>query len=278
MHSSIFIAALSLPLVLCSGLSKRDCNDIALGGHYAAEGYTTTYPTTFMVSQPLNCTQELASSDGDNDSRRCAFKRYAEGLEVHSTLNITVSDPQQVFDRIKQASDQQHVDFNETIVMNFTNPISSGYSVNFTGYVSQVLPLNKLRTRRSRSTIDSNGLLTCLKWGFTPFQRCFEGILLDCDGDDTATNATTFKACGLQILTLSDDPGRIQYDGVIAGVQWVGDYSKYANMTEPQPRYDDVKGNATYFENGGRVGATSFAGAWGGATAAVMWLMWWSIV
>ncbi|EOO01164.1 hypothetical protein UCRPA7_3358 [Phaeoacremonium minimum UCRPA7] len=202
-----------------------------------------------MVSQPLNCTQELASSDGDNDSRRCAFKRYAEGLEVHSTLNITVSDPQQVFDRIKQASDQQHVDFNETIVMNFTNPISSGYSVNFTGY-----------------------------WGFTPFQRCFEGILLDCDGDDAAANATTFKACGLQILTLSDDPGRIQYDGVIAGVQWVGDYSKYANMTEPQPRYDDVKGNATYFENGGRVGATSFAGAWGGATAAVMWLMWWSIV
>lgn len=79
-------------------------------------------------------------------------------------------------------------------------------------------------------------------YSFTPTLRCWDGTLSSC-GDGDALEGKTVRACGLAWLDGQQSqlsPGSQQYDGTESFV----DGSGIAD-TDPQPKYEDMAGQAT---------------------------------
>ncbi|KAI2778754.1 hypothetical protein F4815DRAFT_476535 [Daldinia loculata] len=86
-------------------------------------------------------------------------------------------------------------------------------------------------------------------YAFTPFIRCFDGVLSDCDDDDDdpedISAGKLIRACGLSWINEDQSrlsPGHQRYSGTESLVQT----SSPADIKEePQPSYDSVADQAT---------------------------------
>ncbi|KAI0548374.1 hypothetical protein F4679DRAFT_322060 [Xylaria curta] len=176
--------------------------------------YTNPYPLygpRFRVTPMLNCTSELAQSQGGNGST-CSFHRYPMGLIVFSEiLNYTYTSPNslEMYPLSLNADIKEHIfslvqaanppnittaDFNATIVLNYTtNPIDEpDFIVGKTGAYS-----------------------------FNPSMICYNGTLSGCDSSDGLDGAR-IQACGYEWI---DDhqavlpTGQQQYKGYRPGMR-----------------------------------------------------------
>ncbi|KAI0474228.1 hypothetical protein F4859DRAFT_482368 [Xylaria cf. heliscus] len=209
------------------------------------EPYTNPYPSyggRFRVTPMLNCTSELAQSQGGNGST-CSFHRYAMGLIVFSEiLNYTYTSPNslELYPLSLDANTTDHIfslvqaanppnittaDFNATIVLNYTtNPIDEpDFLVGETGAYS-----------------------------FNPRMICYNGTLSGCDISDGLEGAR-IQACGYEWV---DDyqpllpTGKQQYKGYVSFFPPIHP----VNETDPQPTYAEAAGNATVNQIGKSTG------------------------
>jgi hypothetical protein len=125
------------------------------------------------------------------------------------------------------------VDFNDTIVMNYTNMYTS-YNVNQTGY-----------------------------YAYTPILTCWDGRLSDC-GDQKELEGKSGRICGYTWLGKDASAlprGKQQYDGIEMFV--TSNSLGNVNGDGVLPRYDDVADQATLTHLGGENGGgKSIASTW----------------
>ncbi|KAI0844524.1 hypothetical protein F5Y00DRAFT_197162 [Daldinia vernicosa] len=222
------IAALLLPLV------AADCEKFEFRGQYGGDGFTTTSNQSMPVSSWTNCTAELARGDGDNNNT-CEFHHYSMGLVLHPEIrfiNFDSETSEHIFELVRENANptaSSLTDFNATIVVNYT---------------------------ASHTDIDLGDVGY---YAFTPFIRCFDGVLSDCDDDDDDPEdinaGKLIRACGLSWTDEDQsrlDPGHQQYSGREGFVQT----SSPANFPDdPQPSYDSVSELATVHKDDGSVGS-----------------------
>ncbi|OTA99339.1 hypothetical protein M426DRAFT_16515 [Hypoxylon sp. CI-4A] len=212
-----------LPFValLLPALIAADCDDFTFTGQGGSDGATEPYPSSFPVSASINCTTSLASQDGGKNDK-CEFHHYNMGLVVHPTINLTTinnSTRDDIFALVKdKASSAADTDFNTTIVVNYTAHTQE-LSVGQAGHV-----------------------------GFTPYLRCWEGVVSDCDDDDDDDDVdvdedTAVRVCGLIWLggTEGLSPGLQEYRGEENFVSSNVDEDANGDL---QPSYDSVAGQA----------------------------------
>ncbi|KAI1149472.1 hypothetical protein F4825DRAFT_464108 [Nemania diffusa] len=210
-----------------------DANDKSFA---VGEPYTNPYPLygrNFRVTPMLNCTSELAQSQGGNGST-CSFHRYPMGLIVFSEiLNYTYHSPSsleiyplaldvdtrnEIFSLVQAANPPNitRADFNMTIVLNYTtNPIDEpDFLVGHTG-----------------------------AYTFHPSMICYNGTLSGCDNNDVLEGAR-IQACGYEWIDDSQPllpTGKQQYKGYVSFFPPIHP----VNETDPQPTYAEAAGNAT---------------------------------
>ncbi|KAI0097131.1 hypothetical protein F4814DRAFT_434503 [Daldinia grandis] len=215
-------AALLLPL------AAADCEKFEFKGKFGGDGFTTTHNQSMPISSWTNCTAELAQQNGNRGGARngtCEFHRYSMGLVVHPEIrfiNFDEETSEHIFSLIRENANptaSSLTDFNATIVMNYT-AVHSDVALGDAGY-----------------------------YAFTPYIRCFDGVLSDCDDDDDDPEDTNagklIRACGLSWI--NDDqprlsPGHQLYSGMEGLVQTS---SPVDTREEPQPSYDSVADQAT---------------------------------
>ncbi|KAI0110754.1 hypothetical protein GGR51DRAFT_509771 [Nemania sp. FL0031] len=209
------------------------------------EPYKNPYPMygpRFRVTPMLNCTYELAQSQGGNGST-CGFHRYPMGLIGFSEiLNYTYTSPRslQIYPLSLDAGTTEHIfslvqaanppnvttaDFNATIVMNYTtNPIDEpDFLVGETG-----------------------------SYSFNPRMICYNGTLSGCDSSDGLEGAR-IQACGYEWIDAYQPllpTGKQQYKGYVNFFPPIHP----VNETDPQPTYAEAAGNATVNQIGNSTG------------------------
>ncbi|TGJ82785.1 hypothetical protein E0Z10_g5965 [Xylaria hypoxylon] len=201
----------------------------------------------YRVSAVVNCTSQLAQSDGGTNSSTCGFHRYPMGLTTHSRAeNWTFITPKEtlIVNLAVDAATRAHIfslvqaanppnitsaDFNATIVMNFTaNPDTE----------PDLLP-------------NESGF-----YGYTPTFICWNGTLSGCNSSDGLEGAR-IQACGLKWI---DDTqyllptGQQQYAGrptCFRVAQFAGYFTASTDdiSLDPWPTYDELAGNATVNQN-----------------------------
>jgi hypothetical protein len=224
---SAFIAIALLPLVgaKCTGFNFTDTT-------HGNDGWTTTYNTTFPVTNTVKCTAELAASDrssgNSNNNRTCAVHRYAAGLVLHPEVRLIAADntsAERIYALVRRGASAKaaaSTNFNTTVVANYT-AMETGIHVSQMGYI-----------------------------GFTPYIRCFEGTLSGCTDEDGDGNAQFdgkgVTVCGLDWLRDDQavlEPGKQLYNGIEGIVQT----STVSGQQEPQPRYEDVASLQTFSDD-----------------------------
>ncbi|KAF4986700.1 hypothetical protein FDECE_15813 [Fusarium decemcellulare] len=165
-------------------LSRRTCKSFETKGKSGRDGATTPYPNVLRTSAGVNCTAQLARSDGGNRTL-CDYKRYSMGITLNSTINVSISDTQTVLNAVRDAASPKtaaYVNLNETVLLPYNNT-EPGVLVGDVGY-----------------------------WTFTPYLRCWEGLLKSCDGDDIDQDGTAVEVCGYQLNSWKED-GSTTADG-----------------------------------------------------------------
>ncbi|KAI8960391.1 hypothetical protein F5Y11DRAFT_330081 [Daldinia sp. FL1419] len=220
--SALSAAALLLPF------AAADCDKFEFKGKYGGDGFTTTSNQSMPISGFVNCTEEIAHASNSGGSRNgtCDFHHYSMGLVVHPEIRFIHFDDEEtrehIFELVRESMNPTAsilTDFNATIVMNYT-AINNGIKLGDAGY-----------------------------YAFTPFIRCFDGVLSDCDDDDDdpedVNAGKLIRACGLAYMNDKQaqlEPGRQQYSGHEGLVQ-VDDPDNIRD--EPQPTYNSVADQAT---------------------------------
>ncbi|RWA14542.1 hypothetical protein EKO27_g580 [Xylaria grammica] len=204
--------------------------------------YTNPYPMygpRFRVTPMLNCTSELAQSQGGNggNGSTCSFHRYPMGLIGKSLelypLPLDVDTREHIFSLVQAANPPNitTADFNATIVLNYTtNPIDEpDFHVGETGAYS-----------------------------FNPRLICYNGTLSGCDSSD-GLEAARIQACGFEWIDDSQHllpTGQQQYKGYVNFFPPIHP----VNETDPQPTYADAAGNATVNKIGKPTGNSTNSG------------------
>ncbi|KAI1333652.1 hypothetical protein F5Y15DRAFT_404363 [Xylariaceae sp. FL0016] len=192
---------------------SADCDNIDI----TSDGFTTN-EEQIKTSETVHCTSDIAEPMG-NGTLGCAIPTYAMGLVVHPKLhNVTTDDDdlwESILELVYSNVDLGDVNFNSTIVMNYTAPNIS---------------------------IKPN---TTVYHTFMPLLECWNATLSDCDDDDDL-EGVGIQACGYKYLPHAGrvdlGPGGLVYDGSAGTV--TTDEGE-ANSTRPQPTYDEVKDQAT---------------------------------
>ncbi|KAI1362172.1 hypothetical protein F5Y08DRAFT_312825 [Xylaria arbuscula] len=205
----------------------------------------STYGRSFRVTPMLNCTSELAQSQGGNGST-CSFHRYAMGLIVFSEVrNDTYTSPnsmysyplpldadarEQIFSLVQAANPRNitTTDFNVTIVLNYT-----------TNYIDE-----------PDFHVGETGSYT-----FHPSMICYNGTLSGCDSDsdsssDGLVEGARIQACGYEWIDEYQPhlpTGEQQYKGYVS---FFPPIDPGFNETDPQPTYAEAAGNATVNQAG----------------------------
>ncbi|OTA62052.1 hypothetical protein K449DRAFT_422774 [Hypoxylon sp. EC38] len=215
----IWTSAISIITLL--PLAVAECDNFAFTGQgLANEGFTTTYDGTLRTSSWVNCTPEITIQDGARRNTCEIHNPSSVGLVVHPTINLTnldIETQRDIFSLVERnasASAVASVNFNTTIVMNFTSDGTWYASVGQAGFSA-----------------------------FTPYMRCWEGVLSDCDDDDNLEGRAT-QVCGLTWLHVderSKPVGEQKYNGIENFVQT--DLS--GGPTDPLPSYESVANQAT---------------------------------
>ncbi|KAI1740292.1 hypothetical protein F4680DRAFT_448051 [Xylaria scruposa] len=202
------------------------------------EPYTNPYPLygpRFRVTPMLNCTSELAQSQGGS-GMFSEILNYTytspNSLETYP-LSLNAEIKEQVFSLVQAASPPNitTADFNATIVLNYTtNPIDEpDFIVGTTGAYS-----------------------------FNPSLICYNGTLSRCDSSDGLEGAR-IQACGFEWI---DDhqpllpAGQQQYKGYVSFFPPIHSVDE----TDPQPTYAEAAGNATVNQMGRSTGNSTSNG------------------
>ncbi|RWA06022.1 hypothetical protein EKO27_g9077 [Xylaria grammica] len=195
----------------------------------------------FRVSALVDCTSEIAQSEGGADSTTCGFHRYSMGLITHPRfenwtyvarnnvsieyLEFETATTAHIFSLVQAANPPNitSADFNATIVMNFTT----------TPETEPDIPH------------DQSGLYV-----YWPSFICWNGTLSGCNPGD-ALEGARIQACGLQWL---DDAqrflptGQQKYKGASHFIRATA--KELPNLLpDPSPTYDESAGNATVNQN-----------------------------
>ncbi|KAI0105590.1 hypothetical protein F4776DRAFT_646795 [Hypoxylon sp. NC0597] len=221
----IWTSAVSIITLL--PLAVAECDNFAFTGEgLANEGFTTTYDASLRTSAWLNCTPEIVIQDGLFRNSCEIHNPSSVGLVVHPTINLTNLDTEaqrDIFSLVEEnasASAVAGVNFNTTIVINFTSQGTFYTAVGQAGFSA-----------------------------FTPYMRCWEGVLSDCDDDDNLEGRAA-QVCGLAWLHVderSKPAGEQMYKGIEGFVQT--DLS--SGPTDPLPSYESVANQATDEERDG---------------------------
>jgi hypothetical protein len=199
--------------------------DISLGFH-------RYYKTTFATSPFVNCTATTAIVDPANingDNNTCPLHHYGMGLVVHPEVDLVTVDnttANNIWAILSQITDIE-IDFNTTIVMNYTTTQNSLY-IGQAGY-----------------------------YAYAPLMHCWNGTLSECDVGDLEGKQA--RACGLKWLNAHQKflpPGEQQYEGY----EWFFSSEEGTIGThDPQPAYADVAGQATFSQSNSQSGTGSSA-------------------
>ncbi|KAI1093263.1 hypothetical protein F5B19DRAFT_157279 [Rostrohypoxylon terebratum] len=218
-----WISAISLAFVL--PFAAADCGNIDFTGTHGGDGFTTTYNTTMRVTGWTNCTEEVAAQHNSNSSCPLNNVGVGIGLEVRPDLRyVTVNSRTMrgvlaLVQKKANPSSAAVVNFNQTIVMNYTAALSST-SVGKAGY-----------------------------GGFTPYILCFDGVLSGCD-KDSQLEGKAIRACGPMWLDKSQSQksqGEQAYHGEENFVQ----SDNGANITSALPSYDELSKDASNYQGNG---------------------------
>ncbi|KAI0892811.1 hypothetical protein F4806DRAFT_223445 [Annulohypoxylon nitens] len=218
-----WISAISLALVL--PFAAADCDNIDFTGNYGGDGFTTTYNKTMRITGWTNCTEDVASQHSSNSSCPLNNIGVGIGLEVQPELRyVTVNSRTMrgVLALVQEKANPSSaavVNFNQTVVMNYTAVLSS-------------------------TTVGKAGY-----GGFTPYILCFDGVLSDCDDDDNL-EGKAIRACGPMWLDKSQSQksqGEQAYNGEENFVQ----SDNGANITSALPSYDELSKDATNYQGDG---------------------------
>ncbi|KAI1298800.1 hypothetical protein F5Y03DRAFT_386517 [Xylaria venustula] len=170
--------------------------------------YTNPYPSygrRLRVTPTLNCTSQLAQSQGGNGST-CSFHRYSMGL--FEILNYTYTSPNSLEE--------------------YALPIDADTK-------KQILSLVLVANPPNITTADFNATIPDFNVGgtgfylFNPRMICYNGTLSGCDSSNGLEGAR-IQTCGEQ-----------QYKGYVSFFPPI----TAANETDPQPTYAEAAGNAT---------------------------------
>ncbi|KAI0880771.1 uncharacterized protein GGS22DRAFT_192907 [Annulohypoxylon maeteangense] len=217
-----WISGLSLAALL--PFAAADCDKFDFTGQYGSDGFTTTYNKTLRVSGFTNCTAEIAGQDTRNGTCLLSNPGIGIGLEVYPEVRFIQVDAKAQREVLALVQEKMSAvaaattNFNSTIVMNYTSILRST-AVGNTGY-----------------------------GGFTPYIRCFDGVLSDCDKDDNL-EGKAIRACGLTWLDRNQgfkSLGSQAYDGEENFVSY-SDGNGTENMGA-LPLYDSVSGHATNYQ------------------------------
>ncbi|KAI1134862.1 hypothetical protein F5Y05DRAFT_193441 [Hypoxylon sp. FL0543] len=212
--SVISAVALVLPLAVA------ECDNFAFAGNSSNEGYTAPYESTFRTSAWVNCTAELAGQNLAMRNACVVHNPSSVGIVAHPLINLTNLDTEAQRDILSlvrdniSASAAASTNFNTTVVMNFTSQATFYPPVGQAGYSA-----------------------------FTPYVRCWDGVLSDCDDDD-GLEGKAARVCGLAWFHADDGAkprGQQMYDGIEGLVQT--DLS--GGPADPPASYESVANQAT---------------------------------
>ncbi|KAI1262656.1 hypothetical protein F5Y18DRAFT_396931 [Xylariaceae sp. FL1019] len=246
-HQNTMVARLSSALLMGSvllALVSGECTKFNYNpeDHWDSDDTNpyTTLGARYRVTAAVNCTSELAQSQGGNGST-CTFHRYSMGLFAFPGIgNQTINEPStskvepldfdadttaHIFSLVQAANpiNITLVDFNETIVVNYTTNVvdEPDFLVGEHGY-----------------------------YQYTVTALCYNGTLSGCDNGDSLEGAR-IQICGSKWI---DDkqpllpPGQQQYDGYVEHQQLLpSDFNTNRTKWEsdPRPTYAESAGNAT---------------------------------
>ncbi|KAI0378694.1 hypothetical protein F5Y04DRAFT_261379 [Hypomontagnella monticulosa] len=211
--------ALFSAIALAGPLVAGECDKIEFTGQGGGDGFTTTHNQSFPTSSWVNCTTDTARQDGGKDDT-CEFRHYAMGIVLRPEIRfISVSGDTQknIFSLIQKNANPTAVvstNFNSTIVMNHTVAATD-------------IPVDKAG-----------------HYGLTPYIRCWDGKLSECDDEEDDLEDKTIRACApawLDSKQIALPAGQQLYGGEEVFVQ-----SDSGNTDrDPQPAYDEIAGQAT---------------------------------